>query len=154
YGYDESDQTISAISSWFISTIATPSADTIKFKYVTQITGPSGNFLGTRLYRDDATIKDAGNQNSSASTDIATGQTASTIFNAQCPPGSPLTFTNSGGGEDNLSLSYLTEIDFDNGKVNFTYNISTNNLLLNDCIITDLQNNTIRTAHFNFMNIP
>jgi hypothetical protein len=154
YGYDENDQTISGISSWFIATITTPSTGTIKFKYGTQITGPSGNFLGNRLYRDDATIKDAGNQNPSAVNDIATGQTPTAIFNSQCPPGSPLTFTTNSGGEDNFSLSYLTEIDFDNGKLSFSYNISTNNLLLNDCTITDLQNNTIRTVHFNFEDIP
>jgi len=124
YGYAEFDQTIPAVSSWLVSSITTPSADTIRFKYRTKITGLSGTFPGNRLYRNDATVKDGGGPNS-------------------------------GGGEDNFSLSFLNLIEFNNGKLSFVYDsTNANNLLLNNCLIKDLQNNTLRTIHFNFMDIP
>ncbi|OQP55779.1 hypothetical protein A4R26_27145 [Niastella populi] len=148
-GY-EIDQSIGAPSSWFIASITTPSSETISFRYASSFAGTS-TFLGQRYYKDLAEVKDNNFFNMHSS--IVGGGSAQSYFNSLTSPLGFVTYSNIQTG-DNYTLNYISEINFPSGKISFTYINTTSNLLLDKMVVTNQQNNTVRTAHFDFMDLP
>lgn len=137
-GYVETANNIGA-TSWFISSITTPSQNTLTFKYGAKSTlGELDEFLGSFNYADQATIGDWYNGYDWT----PPPQYSSTV--------TTLKRTNSNSGDD-YYLSYITEIGFDNGKILFTYNPL--NLLLQEVkVVSNQEQKTIKDAFFSFYN--
>jgi len=146
-GGGETDASTGGPSSWFIASITTPGNETITFKYGSTLNIPgSFTFLGNRIYRDLGAIKDCDNFNSNC---VYNGGSGQSFFDNQVNPLGFVSWTNDVVG-DNFSLNYITEIDFPNGKVNFAYDDTPDNLLLDSVTVTNLQNDIIRIAHFDY----
>ncbi|WP_158559200.1 DUF5977 domain-containing protein [Deminuibacter soli] len=137
YGYTESNSSQNFPSSWFLNTVTLPTGQQLKFKYGNKWTAVSDDaFYGNFSYSDNATIADKASA-PSFKTNPGDYQTASTLHR------------NNVNLLDDYYMGYLTEIDFDEGKMFFTYDAST--LQLTEAkVIRNSDNLVVRDAVFNY----
>ena len=126
-------------TSWFLSSIVTPSGSKLQFKYGSQSTNLTNDaFFGNFSYTDLVTLSDA-------------PSVPQNIDKSSSDMGTPHR-TNVNSIED-YTMGYLTEIDFDNGKVMFNYNPS-NLSLLGFQVTNNFSGYVIKDIAFSYFNIP
>jgi YD repeat-containing protein len=138
YGFAELNSNVGT-TSWFLSSIVTPSGNILQFKYASQSTSLANDaFFGNFSYTDLVTVADAPSSYPNideSSSDIGTPHRTNVT---------PI---------EDYTMGYLTEIDFDNGKVLFTYDPS--NLTLLGCqVINNFSANKVKDIVFSYFNIP
>lgn len=138
YGFAELNSN-AGTTSWFLSSIVTPTGSKLQFKYGSQSTGLANDaFFGNFSYTDLVTVADAPSSYPNideSSSDIGTPHRTNVT---------PI---------EDYTMGYLTEIDFDNGKVLLTYDPS--DLSLQACqVINNFSGNKVKDIVFSYFNIP
>ncbi|WP_153796809.1 hypothetical protein [Foetidibacter luteolus] len=143
YGFNEFSNEANGTTSWFINNITTSSGRLIRFKYNSQSIQPS-SWIGRRTYGDLLAVNDAGLYNTNC---IYLGGSGESTFNGYYQQG---VSGPNGDSYQNYGISYIKEIEFDNGKITFEYSNTSTEFLLQTCTITTDANALVKTVKFSY----
>lgn len=152
YGYNETATTNSSLTkptSWYLSSINTPSGGSIKFKYGHPLVQPA-SWLGNRTYKDLGVIKDCDIWNSSSCINGGGCNTIS-LFNSYFTSQDATYKQTNPVDINDFNMCYVQQIEFDNGKIEFSYPVSSSSdFLLNSCTVKTLQDVILKSANFSY----
>lgn len=151
YGYSEITTTylMPEPTSWYLSSITTPSGSKIQFKY-DRPTVYTNNWIGNQTYSDRIVVQDADIFNTSAQSTV--GGYQRTAFDGYYNYQDAIHPYNNESDITYYNMCYVSEINFDNGKIQFSYppNNTTTNFLLNSLTVTNSKSEIIKTVCFSY----